>query len=116
MSQSQVSFLVCHLAHTKTLLELEMLKSVFSIYSSCLFTSLPYKKKSPLLHNVLLVCQDIKAVIPELRLFSFISLRLKNRCQSSLKGSLTLFLPSLPCPSLDEDHQAKCGSQLLFGK
>lgn len=95
LSQSQASFLGCHL-HIKTFLQLELLRMFFSTYSSCLFTSLPCKKKSPLSHSALLVCLDMKAIIPELYLFSFISPKLKNRCQSSLKGSLTPFLPLSP--------------------
>lgn len=114
VSQFQASFLGCHL-HIKTFLELELLRMFFPTYSSCLLISLPCMKKSPLPHGVLLICPDMKAVIPELCLYSFISRKLKSRCQSSLKGSLTHFLPPFPHPSVDEDHQAKCGSQLLFG-
>lgn len=110
------TFLGCH-THILKLSRAWIVQNVSASYFSHLFTNLPYReKKFPLLHNVLLLCQEIKAIIPELWLFSFISLKLKNRCQSSLKGSLNSLSPPFCGPSVDENHQTKCGSQLLFGK
>lgn len=70
----------------------------FSYYFSHLFTSLSYREKIPCFTQCFAYVPGDKSVNPELWLLSFISLLLKNRCQSSLKG--TLNSPSPPFPAL----------------
>lgn len=64
-------------------------QSFFILFLRCLQLYL-IGKETPLRYNVLLVCQDRKATAEIMPLPLFL-LKLKNRCQSSLKGFLTLF-------------------------